>query len=226
MSDITKQCTQRSLFASPLIPSKPRLRFVDGAGEGGAGGEGGSEGGSGGSGGEGGSGGGSGGDGGEKKFTPITSQEELDKVLGPRLARERSQFKDYDQLKADSEELQKLRDADKSDNQKAIDTAKEEGRAEIRNVLAQERVATALEKALAGRTPDVAALMTLDRSKFVKGDGADTDAITAWVAEHSTEAPAGGITPKDKGQGQRGEGAGGGTVQAGRDAYESRHGKK
>lgn len=38
-------------------------------------------------------------------FTPITSQEDLDKVIGARLAREREKFADYDDLKAAASKL-------------------------------------------------------------------------------------------------------------------------
>lgn len=51
-------------------------------------------------------------------FTPITSQEELDKVLGRRLDRERAKFQDYDQLKADAAELKKIRDGEKTELQR------------------------------------------------------------------------------------------------------------
>lgn len=37
-------------------------------------------------------------------FEPIESQEDLDKIVGARLAREREKFADYDQLKAAAEE--------------------------------------------------------------------------------------------------------------------------
>ena len=51
-------------------------------------------------------------------FTPITSQDELDKVLGKRLDRERAKFQDYDQLKADAAELKKIRDGEKTELQR------------------------------------------------------------------------------------------------------------
>ena len=64
-------------------------------------------------------------------FTPITTQEELDKVIGARLAREREKFADYDDLKAAAS---KLADADarlaQIDAQAALD--------KIRNDVAQE----------------------------------------------------------------------------------------
>lgn len=38
-------------------------------------------------------------------FTPITTQEDLDKVIGARLARERNKYADYDDLKAAASKL-------------------------------------------------------------------------------------------------------------------------
>ncbi len=38
-------------------------------------------------------------------FTPITTQEDLDKVIGARLAREREKYADYDDLKAAARKL-------------------------------------------------------------------------------------------------------------------------
>ena len=64
-------------------------------------------------------------------FTPITTQEELDKVIGARLARERDKYADYDDLKAAAS---KLADAEarlaQIDAQAALD--------KIRNDVAQE----------------------------------------------------------------------------------------
>lgn len=95
-------------------------------------------------------------------------------------------------------ERDELRQANQSESERAIEEAKEAGRAEVRQLLAAERVRTALASALSGRVPDSDALLDLDRSVFVKGDKADTDAIKAWVEKHSTElkaAKGAGIVP-------------------------------
>jgi hypothetical protein len=84
-------------------------------------------------------------------------------------------------------ERDELRASTQSESEKAIEDAKEQGRAEVRAVLAAERVRSALASALNGRVPDADALLDLDRSVFVKGDKADTDAIKTWVEKHSTE---------------------------------------
>lgn len=60
---------------------------------------------------------------GAKEFAPITTQEELDKIVGNRVMRERDKYKDYEELKNAAEELAKLKDANKSELEKAISRA-------------------------------------------------------------------------------------------------------
>lgn len=51
-------------------------------------------------------------------FVAITSQEDFDNRIKSRIARERSKFDDYDDLKAASEELAKIKEANKSEAEK------------------------------------------------------------------------------------------------------------
>ena len=44
------------------------------------------------------------------EFTPITTQEDLDKIIQGRLARETAKYADYDQLKADAEKYKDYED--------------------------------------------------------------------------------------------------------------------
>lgn len=161
----------------------------------------------------------------EPAYAPPASQAELDRIIADRLARERSKFADYNDLKAKAARADELEQQHKSETERAIDAAKEEGRAEVRTVLANERVRSAFDRALAGRVPDTSALLDLDRSQFVKGDSADVDAITAWVNAHSAETVAAPAVPKqiDRSQGVRGSTAG--TLDAGRAAYARLHPK-
>lgn len=69
-------------------------------------------------GGDGGGGGGAGG-GGEKTFT----QDELDRIVGQRVASERKKYPDYDELKAKAAKADELESAQKSELQKANDRA-------------------------------------------------------------------------------------------------------
>lgn len=54
-----------------------------------------------------------------KEFEPITSQEEFDKRISGRIARERAKYADYDQLVAAKAELDQIRDSHKTEAQKA-----------------------------------------------------------------------------------------------------------
>lgn len=56
-------------------------------------------------------------------FKPITSQEDLNKVLGERLDRERSKFADYTDLKAKAAKFDELEAANKSEIEKANEKA-------------------------------------------------------------------------------------------------------
>jgi hypothetical protein len=56
-----------------------------------------------------------------KPFTPITSQDELNRALKDRLDRERSKFADYSDLKAKAGRLDEIEQANKSEIEKAND---------------------------------------------------------------------------------------------------------
>ena len=55
------------------------------------------------------------------KFEPITSQEELDRRIGPRLERERSKFADYDALKAAADELAQIKESQKTEAERTAE---------------------------------------------------------------------------------------------------------
>ena len=59
----------------------------------------------------------------DSTFEPITSQEGLDKIVQARLARERSKFSDYEELKAKAAKLDEAEESSKSEIQKAIERA-------------------------------------------------------------------------------------------------------
>ncbi|ACF34068.1 scaffolding protein [Mycobacterium phage Leozinho] len=54
----------------------------------------------------------------QSSFKPITSQDEFDRIIQQRIARERSKFSDYDDLKSKAEELDKIREGEKTELQK------------------------------------------------------------------------------------------------------------
>lgn len=55
---------------------------------------------------------------GDNTFTPPTSQEEFDKMVGARLARERQRFADYDELQQKAKKFDELQEASQSELEK------------------------------------------------------------------------------------------------------------
>ncbi|MCZ1070814.1 hypothetical protein [Rhodococcus sp. A5(2022)] len=62
-------------------------------------------------------------DGQQPDFKPITSQEQLDKIVGSRVERERAKFADYDSLKEKAGKFDEFEQASKSELQKALERA-------------------------------------------------------------------------------------------------------
>lgn len=52
------------------------------------------------------------------EFAPITTQADLDRIIGDRLARERSKYGDYDELKAKAAQFDDLEEAKKTELEK------------------------------------------------------------------------------------------------------------
>jgi len=122
-------------------------------------------------------------------FTAITSQEEFDRRVADRLARQRSQYKDYDVLKKSHEELEKLKAAD------ATAAEKEKQRADA----AEKTAATATERAIKAEIkaiatgefadPGDAYLYLGDLSRFLKDGDVDSAAIEAALKEVEKAKP-------------------------------------
>ena len=72
------------------------------------------------------------------EFKPITSQEELNKVVGERVKREAAKYSDYKDLKAKASLLDDLEQASKSEIERAMDrvTAAEAEVAKVPNLVA------------------------------------------------------------------------------------------
>ena len=155
----------------------PLYFMTDDGGAGNGAGEGSGDGGAGGAAGTGttGEAAGAGGDEG-KTFT----QADLDRILAGRL----SKFADYDVVK---QQLAEVQAANQSESEKALNAAKDEGRAEVRKE-AGKQVALEAFNGLAGRrNPDydtAPALNLIDLGKFVKDDGSlDRDALKSAVEQ-------------------------------------------
>jgi hypothetical protein len=84
----------------------------------------------------------------DEGFKPITTQEELNKVIGQRIAKVESKYANYSELETKAAEFDKATEAQKSETQKAIDRA-EAAEKELKSTrLESDRSAVALEKGL------------------------------------------------------------------------------
>lgn len=79
------------------------------------------------------------------EFKAPSSQEELDRIIEARLARERKRFQDYDELKAKSEQLAQIEEANKTEAEKAAErlAAAEKRAAELEAKAVRAEVAAA-----------------------------------------------------------------------------------
>lgn len=171
-----------------------------------------------------------------KGFQPITSQEELDRALGARLAREREKFADYGDLKTKAAEYDKALEAAKTEQEKAVEAARREGetsaleRANSRLVAAEARALAAEARfhnpALAARAIDLAGVAVDDSCKV------DVTTLKARLKELADAEPYlvdDGKRPAPKPDrtqgGASGRNAGGLTSLSGSELYERLHPK-
>lgn len=169
------------------------------------------------------------------KFEPITSQADLDRVLGARLAREREKFADYDDLKTKATEYDKALDAARTDQEKAVEAAKAEGRTEALTA-ANTRLVGAEARALAAearfRNPALAVrAISLDGVKVNDDGTVDAAAIKAKLKELSDAEPylvddgKPGRPKPDRSQGGN-QGDAKPSVARGREMFQERHPQK
>lgn len=179
-------------------------------------------------GGDGGTGGGNGGGGGDGGQPKLLDQAAVDKLIETRLQRERAKFADYDQLKQKAGDYDKLADANRTEQEKAIEAAKTEAsaaaRAEVLGQVGGQLVAAQIRAEVAGRVPaeQLAVLLdNLNHAGFLTADHqVDADKVKAYVD---------GIVPTKRppnlNQGNRNGSGGDGTptVAGGRDLWAERH---
>lgn len=137
---------------------------------------------------------------------------------------------DYDELKKRAEQYDELVAASRTEQERAVEAAKEQGRLEAAWSLAPKLLEAHFMATLAGRVEsdrirDIVA--PLNPEHFLTADGdIDTDRVSAYA--DGIAPPVGLPTrlgPPPTGQGQRPSGPAAPTVAAGRDLYVSRHTK-
>lgn len=213
-----------------------------GSGTGGEGGGAGGQGGQGGDGGRGGSGrdsGDAGGDLGYPKDTPLTEMttEQREAYWTHQARRHETRFKGLssavggktaEQIKADYDELERLRQSSRSDAENAVEEAKKSARSEAESEWMPKLVRTALDGRLTHMKQDERddLIDTLDLSKFVLNGELDTEKLDKFAQRHTQ--PGTGTTRRwpDTGQGNRGGGSKPSGVSAGADMFAESRKKK
>lgn len=109
------------------------------------------------------------------EFAPITSQEELNRVIGERVAREKAKYAGFDELKAKATEYDHLQEQSKTDLQKALERAEAAEQERDRERLEISRVKAAadagippnLAHRLVGSTPEELAADALELAQVL-----------------------------------------------------------
>lgn len=170
--------------------------------------------------------GGTGDEGANNTYTPPATQEELDRIIGDRLGRERDKFKDYDALKDK---------ASKYDAAQAAGGAGSGQNDDVTQRLSQfeERVTAAEKTANETQTELETTRVELVRSQVAldKGIAKDDLILLTATTKEDLEKQADRIVKLNAGSGKiPGQGAGGGDgktgLDAGRAEWEKRHPKK
>ncbi|VEG28038.1 capsid assembly scaffolding protein Gp46 family protein [Actinomyces howellii] len=169
------------------------------------------------------------GDGSKPAWTPPASQEELDRIIGERLARERAKFSDYDALKTKAAAFDQAAEASKTAEERAADRlAKAEARATEAEARAAQAEAAAMRAEVAAtKGVPVGFLTGATREEADKA----ADELLAWKNGPTTTTNGGLAGPlgpgarRARGSGSTG-GVKGGGLEAGREAFKAAHSRK
>lgn len=167
-------------------------------------------------------------------YTPPASQDELNRIIGDRVARERAKYSDYDDIKAKAEAHDKAVADAQTEQEKAVAAARKEGE-ESATQAGNARLIAAEARALAAqagfRSLSDVSLLDLTGVAVDAQGVVDGDAIKAKLQALSESEPwrvdDGKKTPKPDPT----QGGGSGdpkqpSVSAGRDLFAERRGKK
>lgn len=119
----------------------------------------------------------------QEEFRAITSQEQLDRIIGERLARERGKYAGYDDLKAKAAKFDEIENQNKTELQKALE------RAEAAEKAAKQAVREKLQREIAdelGLPVKLASRLKGDTADEMRADGAEI-AADLGVAKPSAQ---------------------------------------
>lgn len=129
-------------------------------------------------------------------YTPPATQEDFNRAIESRLARQKQQLiaeygGDAATVKQQLEEYQKHLDSQKTDHEKALEAARAEAAGETRTKFLDRLVSAEVKSAatLAGFTDPGDVLAFLKSEELVKDDDPDADAIKKAIDKLATEKP-------------------------------------
>lgn len=104
---------------------------------------------------------------------------------------------------AAAKELDELKKSQLTDQERLVESTKDETRRAVRLEFATKLVDAELRSALNGRVLEGGALLEFDKSSFIDDDGnVNSESVQTWVEAHSTNTD---VPKPDLGQGNRGE---------------------
>lgn len=130
-------------------------------------------------------------DGAGKEYTPPASQADLDRIIEDRLSRERRKYSDYDDMKSKLSEYETWKQSQLTEQEKAVQAARDEGAAEATTTLGRKLVAAEVKvqaTALGFHDPSDAIAYFGEDLPMKDGD-ADSDAIKKKLGELATVKP-------------------------------------
>ncbi|ALX66831.1 phage scaffolding protein [Microbacterium sp. XT11] len=137
-------------------------------------------------------------------YTPPATQEEFNRIVESRLARERQKYADYEELKKKAEEHDQYLESQKTEHEKALEAARAEAAGETRSKFLGRIVSTEVKLAAtsAGFTDPGDVLAFLNSEELVKDDEPDVDAIKKAIDKLAADKPyllkAGKPTPRTR----------------------------
>lgn len=139
------------------------------------------------------------------EFKAPASQEELDRIIEGRLAREREKYKGFEDLKAKASKWDEYESSNKTPDEKALEDAKTEAEKSV-TARFHARLVSTETKAIAaalGFNDPADALAVIDRENLpIKDDEPDSDAIKKLVEKLATDKPY-LVTPVRRGSSSR-----------------------
>lgn len=126
------------------------------------------------------------------EYTPPATQEEFDRIVEGRLSRERKKYADYDELKANQAEFDAWKQSQLTEQEKAVQAAREEGSSETARTFQRRLVSSEVKAAAvsAGFNDAADALVVIgDELPLTKDGEPDTEQITRLVSELAEKKP-------------------------------------